>query len=150
LIEDDDGRRDDHRLPQLWDFFGEMGLFEKDGTKERSAWYAKTECEVADELRQKFQVNSPNRAQTFFTPGYRWSVTAQYHAQSGRPGLSRCHWSSCPHLLDLCKQPDAIPHPDGMQIATACQGNWPHRRLPCEMVGRVLKALRARFGQRQG
>ncbi|WP_445941114.1 cyclic nucleotide-binding domain-containing protein, partial [Pseudomonas sp.] len=50
LIEDDDGREMIIAYLNSGDFFGEMGLFEKDGTeKERSAWVrAKTECEVAE------------------------------------------------------------------------------------------------------
>src|SRR5690606_41187322 len=39
------------------DFFGEMGLFDKEGTeRERSAWVrAKTECEVAELSYTKFR-----------------------------------------------------------------------------------------------
>ncbi|NNM52764.1 MAG: helix-turn-helix domain-containing protein, partial [Pseudomonadales bacterium] len=44
-------------------------------------------------------------------------------------------------LLDLCKQPDAMTHPDGMQIRITRQDIG--RMVGCsrEMVGRVLKAL---------
>ena len=44
-------------------------------------------------------------------------------------------------LLDLCKQPDAMTHPDGMQIKITRQEIG--RIVGCsrEMVGRVLKAL---------
>ena len=50
LIEDDDGREMIIAYLNAGDFFGEMGLFEKEGAeKERSAWVrAKTECEVAE------------------------------------------------------------------------------------------------------
>ena len=51
---------------------------------------------------------------------------------SGR--VARC-------LLDLCKQPDAMTHPDGMQIKITRQEIG--RIVGCsrEMVGRVLKDL---------
>lgn len=44
-------------------------------------------------------------------------------------------------LLDLCKQPDAMSHPDGMQIKVTRQEIG--RMVGCsrEMVGRVLKDL---------
>lgn len=44
-------------------------------------------------------------------------------------------------LLDLCKEPDAMTHPDGMQIRTTRQELG--RIVGCsrEMVGRVLKTL---------
>ena len=44
-------------------------------------------------------------------------------------------------LLDLCKEPDAMTHPDGMQIKITRQEIG--RIVGCsrEMVGRVLKIL---------
>ena len=44
-------------------------------------------------------------------------------------------------LLDLCEQPDAMTHPDGMQIKITRQEIG--RIVGCsrEMVGRVLKTL---------
>ena len=44
-------------------------------------------------------------------------------------------------LLDLCKEPDAMTHPDGMQIRITRQELG--RIVGCsrEMVGRVLKSL---------
>jgi len=44
-------------------------------------------------------------------------------------------------LLDLCKEPDAMTHPDGMQIKVTRQEIA--RIVGCsrEMVGRVLKDL---------
>ena len=44
-------------------------------------------------------------------------------------------------LLELCKQPDAMTHPDGMQIKVTRQEIG--RIVGCsrEMVGRVLKDL---------
>lgn len=32
-------------------------------------------------------------------------------------------------LLNLAKQPDAMTHPDGMQIKDHPSGDWPNRRL---------------------
>ncbi|MGB2260032.1 MAG: helix-turn-helix domain-containing protein, partial [Porticoccaceae bacterium] len=47
-------------------------------------------------------------------------------------------------LLDLCREPDAMTHPDGMQIKITRQEIG--RIVGCsrEMVGRVLKDLEER------
>ncbi|WP_319177118.1 cyclic nucleotide-binding domain-containing protein [Pseudomonas aeruginosa] len=99
LIEDDDGREMIIGYLNSGDFFGELGLFEKEGSEqERSAWVrAKVECEVAGRVART--------------------------------------------LLDLCQQPDAMTHPDGMQIKITRQEIG--RIVGCsrEMVGRVLKSL---------
>ena len=44
-------------------------------------------------------------------------------------------------LLDLCKQPDAMTHPDGMQIRITRQELGRIAGCSREMVGRVLKDL---------
>jgi CRP-like cAMP-binding protein len=44
-------------------------------------------------------------------------------------------------LLDLCKQPDALTHPDGMQIRITRQELGRIAGCSREMVGRVLKNL---------
>ena len=44
-------------------------------------------------------------------------------------------------LLDLCKEPDAMTHPDGMQIKITRQELGKIVGCSREMAGRVLKAL---------
>lgn len=44
-------------------------------------------------------------------------------------------------LLDLCKQPDAMTHPDGMQIRVTRQEIGNLSGCSREMVGRVLKDM---------
>ena len=44
-------------------------------------------------------------------------------------------------LMDLCKQPDAMTHPDGMQIKITRQELGKIAGCSREMAGRVLKAL---------
>lgn len=44
-------------------------------------------------------------------------------------------------LLDLCKQPDAMTHPDGMQIRITRQEIGKIVGCSREMVGRVLKSM---------
>ena len=44
-------------------------------------------------------------------------------------------------LLDLCNEPDALTHPDGMQIKITRQEIGRIAGCSREMVGRVLKTL---------
>ena len=71
LIEDDDGREMIIAYLNSGDFFGEMGLFEKDGSeKERSAWVrAKTECEVAEISYAKFRELTQQDPEILFALG---------------------------------------------------------------------------------
>ena len=147
LIEDDDGREMIIAYLNSGDFFGEMGLFEKEGVeKERSAWVrAKTECEVAELSYAKFRELTLQDPDILFALGSQMAERLRnttrkvgdlaFFDVTGR--VARC-------LLDLCKQPDAMTHPDGMQIKITRQEIG--RIVGCsrEMVGRVLKDLEER------
>eukprot|EP01030_Chromulinospumella_sphaerica_P010213 gene10213-10020_t len=147
LIEDDDGREMIIAYLNAGDFFGELGLFEQAGhEQERSAWVrAKAECEVAEISYAKFRelsqqdpdilyVLSGQIAQRLRNTTRKVGDLAFFDV-TGR--VARC-------LLELCKQPDAMTHPDGMQIKVTRQEIG--RIVGCsrEMVGRVLKDLEER------
>ncbi|WP_339543930.1 cAMP-activated global transcriptional regulator CRP [Pseudomonas sp. RA_35y_Pfl2_P32] len=147
LIEDDDGREMIIAYLNPGDFFGELGLFEQAGQEqERSAWVrAKVECEVAEITYSKFRelsqqdpdilyVLSGQIAQRLRNTTRKVGDLAFFDV-TGR--VARC-------LLELCKQPDAMTHPDGMQIKVTRQEIG--RIVGCsrEMVGRVLKDLEER------
>lgn len=141
LIEDDDGREMIMAYLNAGDFFGEMGLFEEDTP--RSAWIrAKTECEVAEINYNKF------RQLVKQDPEILYSVSGQMarrlRATTRKVGdlaFVDVTGRVARTLLDLSKQPDAITHPDGMQIKITRQEIG--RIVGCsrEMVGRVLKTL---------
>lgn len=147
LIEDDDGREMIIAYLNAGDFFGELGLFEQAGQEqERSAWVrVKVECEVAEISYCKFRelsqqdpdilyVLSGQIAQRLRNTTRKVGDLAFFDV-TGR--VARC-------LLELCKQPDAMTHPDGMQIKVTRQEIG--RIVGCsrEMVGRVLKDLEER------
>lgn len=71
LIEDDDGREMIIGYLNSGDFFGELGLFEKEGSEqERSAWVrAKVECEVAEISYAKFRELSQQDSEILYTLG---------------------------------------------------------------------------------
>ena len=144
VIEDDDGREMIIAYLNPGDFIGELGLFEQPGQEQaRSAWVrAKTECEIAEISYTKF------REYALQEPEILYAISGQiaqrlrnttrkvgdlaFFDVTGR--VARC-------LLELCKQPDAMTHPDGMQIKITRQEIG--RIVGCsrEMVGRVLKDL---------
>jgi len=141
LIEDNDGRELVLAYLNAGDFFGEMGLF--DGQDVRSAWVrAKADCEVAEVSYSKFQQLGRENPDLLLTLAGQMSLRLRATSRkvsdlafldvTGR--IART-------LLELCKQPDAMTHPDGMQIKITRQELG--RLVGCsrEMVGRVLKAL---------
>lgn len=146
LIEDDDGREMIIAYLNAGDFFGEMGLFEKEGSdKERSAWVrAKTECEVAELSYAKFRELTQQDPDILYTLGSQMAERLRNTTRKvGDLAFLDVTGRVARTLLDLCKQPDAMTHPDGMQIKITRQEIG--RIVGCsrEMVGRVLKSLEA-------
>ncbi|TQV71737.1 cAMP-activated global transcriptional regulator CRP [Exilibacterium tricleocarpae] len=141
LIEDDEGREMIVTYLNDGDFFGEMGLFnEKDS---RSAWIrAKTECEVAEISYGKFQELCEVHPEFIFALGEQMARRLRNTTRKvGDLAFLDVTGRVARTLLDLCKEPDAMTHPDGMQIKITRQEIG--RIVGCsrEMVGRVLKTL---------
>ncbi|MEW6312097.1 MAG: cAMP-activated global transcriptional regulator CRP, partial [Pseudomonadota bacterium] len=119
LIEDDDGREMIIAYLNAGDFFGEMGLFEKEGSeKERSAWVrAKTECEVAELSYTKFRELTQQDPEILYALGSQMADRLRATTRKvGDLAFLDVTGRVARTLLDLCKQPDAMTHPDGMQI----------------------------------
>lgn len=139
LIEDESGREIIVAYLNKGDFFGEMGLF----LESRSAWVkARTECEVAELSLQRFRELAERDTSLLYAVGGQLAERLKKTNQkvsdlafldvTGRVART---------LLDLARQPDAMTHPDGMQIKVTRQELG--RIVGCsrEMVGRVLKTL---------
>ncbi len=141
LIEDDDGKEMIVAYLNDGDFFGEMGLF--DSEDERSAWIrAKTECEVAEISYTKFMELNQAKPQMLFELGVQMARRLRATTRKvGDLAFLDVTGRVARTLLDLCKEPDAMTHPDGMQIKITRQEIG--RIVGCsrEMVGRVLKTL---------
>jgi CRP/FNR family cyclic AMP-dependent transcriptional regulator len=141
LIEDDSGREIVLAYLNEGDFFGEMGMF--DEKHERTAWVrTRTRCEVAQISYDKL------RALTMEYPEIMLAMLSQLalRLRDTSRKVSDLAFTDVAGrvaraLLDLCKQPDAMTHPDGMQIRITRQEL--SRIVGCsrEMVGRVLKNL---------
>ncbi len=141
LIEDDDGHEIVLAYLNEGDFFGEIGMF--DEKRERSAWVrARTQCEVASITYERLKALSPQLPEVLYAMLSQLALRLRNTSRkvsdlafmdvSGRVARA---------LLDLCKQPDALTHPDGMQIRITRQELGRIAGCSREMVGRVLKNL---------
>lgn len=139
LIEDQTGREIIVAYLNEGDFFGEMGLFRQ----HRTAWVkAKTDCEVAEVSYTKFAELSENDAGMWYALSSQMAVRLERTTQKvGDLAFLDVTGRVARTLLDLSKEPDALTHPDGMQIKITRQEIG--RIVGCsrEMVGRVLKTL---------
>ena len=140
LMEDTNGREIVLAYLNPGDFFGEMGLFED---KSRSAWVrTKDNCELAEISYSRFRQLSEQ------DPGILFALASQMATRLRKTSRKVSNLAfldvtgRVAHtLLELCKEPDAMTHPDGMQIRITRQEIG--RIVGCsrEMVGRVLKTL---------
>ncbi|MCB1691359.1 MAG: cAMP-activated global transcriptional regulator CRP [Pseudomonadales bacterium] len=140
LIEDDAGREIIVAYLNAGDFFGEMAMF---GEGTRTAWVkAKSECEVAELSYAKFAELSRKDAGMLFQLTSqlvdRLNKTTQ---KVGDLAFLDVTGRVARTLLELCNEPDAMTHPDGMQIKITRQEIARHVGCSREMVGRVLKTL---------
>jgi len=139
-IEDDMGNEIIVAYLNTGDFFGEMALF---GLKTRSAWVkAKTNCEVAEMGYTNFaEISRRDPAMLYNLASQLAERLAKTTQKVGDLAFLDVTGRVAHTLLDLCKEPDAITHPDGMQIKVTRQEIA--RIVGCsrEMVGRVLKTL---------
>lgn len=144
VMEDDDGREIILDYLNKGDFFGEMGLFSDENA--RSAWVtARTKCELAEINYDQFKriINTE--------PDILFALTKQIASRLRKTSTKVRDLAFldvtgrvAATLIELAKQPDAITHPDGMQIRITRQEIA--RIVGCsrEMVGRVLKELEER------
>ena len=141
LIEDDSGREIVLAYLNAGDFFGEMGLFGAE--HERSAWIrARSACEIAEISYQKFRRLAREDPDILFELASQMAIRLRRTSGAvSRLAFMDVTGRIARTLQDLCKEPDALTHPDGMQIRITRQELG--RIVGCsrEMVGRVLKNL---------
>jgi CRP/FNR family cyclic AMP-dependent transcriptional regulator len=141
LIEDEDGHEIVLAYLNPGDFFGEMGLFGENNN--RSAWIrTKTQCELAEISYSRYrQLAEDDPGILFALAGQMATRLRNTSRKVGDLAFLDVTGRVARTLLDLCKQPDAMTHPDGMQIKITRQEIG--RIVGCsrEMVGRVLKSL---------
>ena len=142
VIEEDDGREIIVTYLNPGQYFGEMGLFDENQAP-RSAWIkAKTTCEVAEVSYDQFHtLIRDNPDLLLMLSGQLVDRLKETTRKVGDLAFLDVSGRVARALLDLCKQPDAMTHPDGMQIKITRLEIG--RIVGCsrEMVGRVLKNL---------
>ena len=141
VIEDEDCNEIVLAYLNAGDFFGEMGLFEEN--MKRSAWViTRTQCEIAEIHYTQFMQLARE------TPEILFQLSAQLadRLRDTSRKVSNLAFMDVTGrvartLLDLAKQPDAITHPDGMQIKVTRQEIAKIVGCSREMAGRVIKTL---------
>jgi CRP/FNR family cyclic AMP-dependent transcriptional regulator len=141
IIEDEDCNEIILAYLNPGDFFGEMGLFEED-TK-RSAWVnTRTPCEVAEIHYTQFMALAKETPEILFQLS---SQLASRLRKTSRKVSNLAFMDVAGRvartLLDLAQEPDAITHPDGMQIKITRQEIAKIVGCSREMAGRVMKTL---------
>jgi CRP/FNR family cyclic AMP-dependent transcriptional regulator len=123
------------------DFFGEMGLFEEH--TRRSAWViTPTPCELAEIHYNQFMQLARETPEILFQLS---SQLASRLRNTSRKVSNLAFMDVTGRvartLLDLAREPDAITHPDGMQIKITRQEIAKIVGCSREMAGRVMKTL---------
>ena len=140
LIEDENGREIVLAYLNKGDFFGEMGLFDDSA---RSAWVrTKSECELAEISYTRYRQIAEQDTKILFELASQMAARLRKTSQKvGNLAFMDVTGRVARTLIDLSQEPDAITHPDGMQIKITRQEIG--RIVGCsrEMVGRVLKNL---------
>ena len=146
LIEDEDQREIVLAYINKGEFIGEMGLFTPQTT--RSVMIrTRVPCRVAEITYTRLdrlldnEMKSHAKAMLCAIASQLSQRLRQTSRKVGHLAFLDVTGRIARNLLDLCKQPDAMTHPDGMQIRITRQEIG--RIVGCsrEMAGRVLKNL---------
>jgi CRP/FNR family cyclic AMP-dependent transcriptional regulator len=146
LMEDTDGHEIILAYLNKGDFIGEMGLFLSQSRRSVMV-RSRTDCQIAEitykRLEQLFETDlkGPTK-EILFAIGTQLSRRLlNTSTKVGHLAFLDVTGRIARTLLDLCKQPDAMTHPDGMQIRITRLEIG--RIVGCsrEMAGRVLKNL---------
>ena len=144
MVEDEqDG---DHKMVvsylNLGDFFGEMGLFGEEEEARSAEVITKEASKIAEISYDRFMKIKAQFPDILFAIASQMAIRLRkttfklknlaFVDVSGRIAHT---------LMDLCKQPDAMTHPDGMQIKITRQELGKIAGCSREMAGRVRKAL---------
>lgn len=146
LIEDPDGKEIILTYLNKGDFIGEMGLFQSQPVRSVMV-RTRTDCELAEisysRLHQLLDADLRDYSKDFlFAVGLQLTERLALTSQKvGHLAFLDVTGRIAGTLLELTQQPDAMTHPDGMQIKITRQEIG--RIVGCsrEMAGRVLKVL---------
>ena len=143
LIKDAEGHEMILTYLNQGDFIGEVGLFDESENPVRTAYVkAKTACEIAEvsynKFKQLIQVNPEILMRLTAQISQR---LAQTSAKVGNLAFLDVTGRIAATLLNLAHQPEAMTHPDGMQIKITRQEIGQIVGCSRETVGRILKMM---------
>ena len=143
LIKDSDGHEMILSYLNQGDFIGEVGLFDESETPKRTSWVkAKTACEIAEVSYSKFkqlvQVNPEILMRLTAQISHRLSATSN---KVSNLAFLDVQGRIAKTLVNLAHQPEAMTHPDGMQIKITRQEIGQIVGCSRETVGRILKMM---------
>lgn len=144
VVEDEADR--EHKMVVAYlnpgDFFGEMGLFRTEDEGRTAKIVAKTQCEVAEISYERFHQLRGQFPDILFAIADQISERLRHTTRKLKDLAFVDVAGRIAHtLMDLCKEPDAMTHPDGMQIKITRQELGKIVGCSREMAGRVLKTL---------
>lgn len=128
------------------EFIGEMGLFVPQQTRSVII-RTRTKCKVAEITYQRLDRLLDGELRDYakdflYSVGFQLSQRLRHTSRKvGHLAFLDVTGRIAGTLLDLCKQPDAMTHPDGMQIRVTRQELARNVGCSREMAGRVLKSL---------
>ena len=148
IVEDEEQREIVLDYINKGEFIGEMGLFTPDSSRSVKV-RTRTKCQVAEITYKKLEQLMDDALQShakdlLFAIGRQLSGRLRSTSDKvGHLAFLDVTGRIARTLLDLCREPDAMTHPDGMQIRITRQEIG--RIVGCsrEMAGRVLKNLEA-------
>ena len=143
LVKDSDGHEMILTYLNQGDFIGEVGLFDNSENPVRTAFVkAKTACDVAEVSYSKFkqlvQVNPEILMRLTAQLSHRLSNTS---SKVSNLAFLDVQGRIAKTLVDLAHQPEAMTHPDGMQIKITRQEIGQIVGCSRETVGRILKMM---------
>lgn len=143
LVKDADGHEMILTYLNQGDFIGEVGLFDSSENPVRTAFVkAKTACDVAEVSYSKFkqlvQVNPEILMRLTAQLSHRLSNTS---SKVSNLAFLDVQGRIAKTLVDLAHQPEAMTHPDGMQIKITRQEIGQIVGCSRETVGRILKMM---------
>ncbi|HFE38979.1 MAG TPA: cAMP-activated global transcriptional regulator CRP [Gammaproteobacteria bacterium] len=146
-MEDDDGNDIILTYLNSTDFIGETGLFIKQQTARQVTVRTRSPCTLAEISYARIKELAKNELKAEYPAILEVIAThisvrlMQATRKVGHLAFMDAAGRIASTLLDLCKQPDAMTHPEGMQIKVSRTELGKIVGCSREMVGRVMKNM---------
>ncbi len=140
LIKDEEGKEMILSYLNQGDFIGELGLFEE-GQNVAHGYVRKPPVKWLKFRTKISPIDSGKPGHSDASVCTDGASSASHFRESGQPGVPRRDGPHCTDSAEPAKQPDAMTHPDGMQIKITRQEIGQIVGCSRETVGRILKML---------